>query len=64
MSRTVLRETRGESPLVYLPLPLPGLVRMSLGLYNNYKEIDIFLECLDKIVRNKNYYKEKYKKMQ
>jgi len=45
-------------------ISLPGLVRMSLGLYNNYKEIDIFLEFLDKIVRNKNYYKEKYKKMQ
>ncbi|MBP2627877.1 MAG: Cysteine desulfurase [Firmicutes bacterium] len=42
-------------------VPVPGLVRISLGLYNNYNEIDILLQFLDRIVRNKNYYKQKYK---
>jgi len=40
---------------------IPGLVRISLGLYNNYHEIDILLNFLDRIVNNKNYYKQKYK---
>ena len=44
-------------------VPLPGLVRISLGLYNNYHEIDRLLEILEKIVRNKKLYKEKYKNM-
>ena len=42
-------------------VPVPGLVRISFGLYNNYDEIDIFLKCLNKIARNKIYYKQKYK---
>lgn len=42
-------------------VPVPGLVRISLGLYNNYNEIDILLEILDRIVENKNFYKQKYK---
>jgi len=41
--------------------PIPGLVRISLGLYNNCHEIESLLECLDRIVRNKNYYRQKYK---
>lgn len=44
-------------------VPLPGLVRISLGIYNNYHEIDILLQQLERIVSNKKYYKEKYKNM-
>lgn len=39
---------------------LPGMVRVSLGLYNNYQEIDTFLTVLNKIARNKKYYIYKY----
>lgn len=42
-------------------VPLPGLVRMSLGLYNNYEEIDKFIMVLTNIAMNKEYYKVKYK---
>lgn len=38
----------------------PGLVRISLGIYNNYHEIDVFLALLNDIARNKSYYKQKY----
>ncbi|MPN24693.1 Cysteine desulfurase SufS [bioreactor metagenome] len=38
----------------------PGLVRISLGIYNNYHEIDILLALLNDIARNKSYYKQKY----
>ena len=42
-------------------VPFPGMVRISFGLYNNYDEVDILLNLLNKIVENKNYYKHKYK---
>lgn len=42
-------------------IPLPGVVRISFGLYNNYDEIDNFIRVLNKIARNKDYYKDKYK---
>lgn len=38
----------------------PGLVRISLGMYNTYHEIDVLLELLYDIARNKEYYKQKY----
>jgi cysteine desulfurase/selenocysteine lyase len=41
-------------------LPCPGLVRISLALYNNYHEIDIMIDLLEKIAKNKNTYKQKY----
>lgn len=41
-------------------VPLPGMVRISFGLYNNYCEIDRLIKILNKIAKNKNYYKEKY----
>lgn len=41
-------------------LPLPGMVRVSLGLYNNHHEVDILIELLNRIARNKDYYKHKY----
>ena len=41
-------------------LPGPGLVRISLGLYNRYHEVAIFLDALDKIASNRDYYQQKY----
>lgn len=41
-------------------LPCPGLVRISLSLYNNYHEIDIMVDLLKRIVKNKDAYKQKY----
>jgi cysteine desulfurase / selenocysteine lyase len=41
-------------------LPLPGMVRVSLGLYNNYHEVDVLIELLNRVARNKDYYKHKY----
>jgi len=42
---------------------LPGLVRISLGMYNTYEEIDILTETLKTISENKNYYIKKYENM-
>ena len=39
-------------------LPRPGLVRMSLGLYNSYEEVYRMAEVLDTIGRNVDYYLE------
>ena len=44
-------------------LKKPGMVRISYGLYNTYKEIDLLIHMLYKIVENKNYYLNKYNKM-
>jgi selenocysteine lyase/cysteine desulfurase len=38
----------------------PGLVRISLGLYNNYQEIDIMIDLLKWIASNKKVCKQKY----
>jgi hypothetical protein len=40
---------------------VPGLVRISFGLYNTCEEIDVMLALLTRVARNKNYYKNKYK---
>lgn len=42
--------------------PFPGLVRISLGMYNNCQEIDILIDSLSRISKNKNAYKEKYER--
>lgn len=42
---------------------VPGLVRVSFGLYNNRHEIDIMLDVLDWVARNKQYCVEKYAKL-
>ncbi|GAA0180054.1 aminotransferase class V-fold PLP-dependent enzyme [Clostridium sediminicola] len=42
-------------------VPLPGMVRISFGMYNNYLEIDKLIKILNRIVKNKGYYIEKYK---
>jgi len=44
-------------------VPVPGLVRISLGLYNNYHEIDLLVKLLAEIAENKHYYKQKYRQM-
>lgn len=36
-------------------LSKPGLVRLSFGLYNNFNEIDIFINKLNKIIANKDF---------
>ncbi|MCT4597960.1 MAG: aminotransferase class V-fold PLP-dependent enzyme [Vallitalea sp.] len=40
--------------------PHPGMVRISFGLYNDYSEINILANLLEKIVSNKKYYNELY----
>ena len=42
---------------------LPGLTRISLGLYNTYEEIDILIQTLKFISENKNYYIKKYENL-
>lgn len=42
--------------------PLPGLVRVSLGIYNTFEEIDILVNTLKDISEDITYYKNKYNK--
>lgn len=42
-------------------VPLPGMVRMSFGMYNTVQEIDICIDMLKRIATNKNYFNNKYK---
>lgn len=39
---------------------IPGIVRISFGLYNNFAEIDIFLNLLEHIAKHLQYYACKY----
>jgi cysteine desulfurase / selenocysteine lyase len=39
---------------------LPGMVRISFGLYNTLTEIDTLIDCLKNISKNKDYYTKKY----
>lgn len=39
---------------------IPGLVRISFGLYNNLREIDVFLKLLSHIASQRQYYARKY----
>ena len=41
-------------------IQFPGMVRASFGLYNNYNEIDRFVNCLAVISQNKDYFINKY----
>ena len=41
-------------------VPLPGMVRVSFGLYNNVGEIDVLLDMLHKIANNRQFFKHKY----
>ena len=38
----------------------PGMVRVSFGIYNTRKEIDILVKTLRKIILNKDFYRDKY----
>lgn len=40
--------------------PLPGMLRISFGLYNTFSEIDRLIKALNRIVNNKHYYLSKY----
>lgn len=42
------------------PSVRPGMVRVSFGLYNDYREVDVLIQTLAKIVENKEYYQKKY----
>ncbi|HWQ71276.1 MAG TPA: aminotransferase class V-fold PLP-dependent enzyme [Desulfitobacteriaceae bacterium] len=48
------------SYLKYPKLPRPGMVRISFGLYNEMQEIEILIKALNKIIRNRNTYRQKY----
>ncbi|MDF2568521.1 MAG: sufS 1 [Sporomusa sp.] len=39
---------------------IPGLVRISLGIYNTFREIDIFLDLLSHVAKHRHYYARKY----
>jgi selenocysteine lyase/cysteine desulfurase len=38
----------------------PGMVRVSFGIYNTRKEVDVLVETLRKVVLNKDFYRDKY----
>lgn len=42
----------------------PGLVRISFGLYNTVEEVDRLVYILNKVVRNKQYYINKYERIE
>lgn len=44
----------------HLKAPLPGMVRVSLGLYNTFDEIDKFIDTLSLVSQNQEYYIHKY----
>lgn len=43
-------------------LKRPGMVRISFGMYNDYSEIDLVVKAISKIIKNKEYYLNKYGK--
>ncbi len=43
-------------------LPIPGMVRISLGIYNTIEEINTLVKALYHISLNRKFYFEKYKK--
>ncbi len=49
-----------EKRIIDPNLPHPGMVRISFGLYNEYSEVDVLINILNKIVNNKKYYIKKY----
>lgn len=46
------------------PSMRPGMVRLSFGLYNDYREVDAFIQAVAKIVENKDFYTKKYQHFQ
>lgn len=58
ISREEMKEYREDETL-----PKPGMVRVSFGLYNNKGEIDRLLKLLEYIVKNRDAYIRKYKKL-
>lgn len=44
----------------HIQAPLPGMVRISFGLYNTFEEIGRFIHLLNLIAQDKNYFISKY----
>lgn len=42
-------------------IPRPGTVRISYGMYNDYREINVLIELLKRIGSNIDFYRRKYK---
>ncbi|WP_010240829.1 aminotransferase class V-fold PLP-dependent enzyme [Clostridium arbusti] len=40
----------------------PGMVRVSFGMYNDFNEIDVMVNAISQIIKNKEYYLNKYGK--
>jgi selenocysteine lyase/cysteine desulfurase len=40
--------------------PVPGLVRVSLGLYNTSQEVELFLRTVRRLAANPSFYAKKY----
>ncbi|MDD3652740.1 MAG: aminotransferase class V-fold PLP-dependent enzyme [Desulfotomaculaceae bacterium] len=40
----------------------PGVIRISYGLYNDFREIDVLIQVLSRIMEKKDYYTKKYGK--
>ena len=40
--------------------PWMGMVRISFGIYNNKKDVNILISSIEKIIKNKKFYKEQY----
>ena len=41
--------------------PWMGMVRISYGIYNNIRDVDILVSSINKLITDKNYYKSQYK---
>ena len=41
--------------------PWMGMVRISFGIYNKKKDVDFLVSSIEKIIKNKAYYKKQYK---
>jgi hypothetical protein len=40
--------------------PWMGMVRISFGIYNNKRDVDILISSIDKIIKNKKKYQDQY----
>lgn len=55
-----LSESDMEYYFINTNVPLPGMVRVSFGIYNTFDEIDKFINTLYLISNNKEYFIDKY----
>lgn len=52
-----------DEELEFLTTMQQGMVRVSFGLYNNEKDVDILCRALQKIISNKQTYTDQYKSL-